>query len=97
MSKLFKIQGRSKKTEVINTYAKELGLYDPRFEDKDQCSGYFAFKELCNMNKDPMHNVESYNSPYATTYPGYYTLNRIHPVLRQSVLNSVKELRQKFK
>lgn len=80
--------------DVINSHANLLGLYDVRFPEKDQCSGYHAFKELCFIKGKIPFYIEDYNE--TNKFTGYYLLAQLHPNLRQTALGTANNLRKKY-
>ena len=89
---------RSEVDKLIKDAAEHFQLYDPRIPEKDQCSGYFAFKEMCLMKEyictyDEFVNHKN-NSKYDDYVPvGYYLISRLHPNARQIIINSVNIIR----
>lgn len=84
--------------EQIICHAMLLGLYDPNFEEKDQCSGFFAFKELVVSELMPHEHisVEGKFILYAAQ-PAYALLNQLHPLTRKPALSSAYALQSMAK
>lgn len=63
--------------ETIQYFAKELDLYDPRFDEKSQCGGYRVFKDLCLMPEFPENiKPDDYNFVGDNRFSGLHVLAR---------------------
>jgi len=95
-----KIGGINEKLlSYIMVHGEALGLYDKRFEENNQCGGWFAFKHLCLMKDDlPNESYVKENGNYEPgsipLNPGMYTLGKIHKNLRNPALQSAKQVRK---
>lgn len=84
----------------INKIAELLELYDPRFEENDQCSGYYAFVSLCFI-KEPLGNCPNkyelnISTPYNGTRPDVYLITKLHQNIREQVWNAAKHIQNKY-
>ena len=106
---MFKLKVKGVREEVeklIKDAGEHFKLYDPRFPDEDQCSGYHVFKELCLMKEQPCtieefehyKNMEDVNKLFsgAKCPNGFYLITQLHPNARKKVLSGVNQIRGVF-
>jgi len=75
------------------------GLYNPDFEENDQCGGYYAFKNLV-LQPEPLPKTHEFPKDYSITggsEPGMYLLSRLHVLIRERALKCADEIRKTFK
>jgi hypothetical protein len=103
----FKIGGVREEVEnLIKKAAKHLQFYDPRFPEKSQAAGYYAFKEMCLMKEDicSLTEFNEYNDMVDINVlfsdkkcpNGFYLLTRIHPNARKITIDTVNMVRKIF-
>ena len=102
-----KINGvREEVEKLIKDAAEHFKLYDPRFPEESQCSGYHVFKQMCLMKEDPCslevfddYKKEPRGEDKRIRNPpiGYYLISQLHPNARRVVLQGVVKIRDIFK
>lgn len=84
--------------ETIQSFAKDLTLYDDRFTESEQCGGYFGFKHLCMCEEPiPKQEREYYLKDVGQKLGGYTNILAIHPKIRQTALDAANHIRRHFK
>ncbi len=100
--KITKFQINPKIKNAIRYYTEALGLFEKDLEEGDQCTGYYAFKELCLMKEDlPSEDIVKRigavgrNVDYSIY--GVYLFQKIHANLRLRALECLKDIRNTIK
>jgi hypothetical protein len=83
----------------INAFADTMGIYDPKFAEDDQCSGYYAFVGLCLL-KDPLgafpSKPELHLSFQTGSRPGVYLLTKLHENIRKASWEAAKYIQSHY-
>lgn len=80
--KKYKFKIKQEVYDYINKIAEKISLYDKRFDDLNQCSGYRRFKELC-LNEEDLQTELSRNT--------------FHPAIKLPVIGIIKAVRNNLK
>jgi hypothetical protein len=93
-----KFQENTELIETIKSLAKQLDLYDPKFDEDSQGGGYHGFKQLCLLKQNLPDDVGVYKDiGSAHLHPGYFQIARIHPLMRHKVFEVAREIRDYYK
>lgn len=68
------------------------GLFDKNFSEEEQGGGYHGFKQLVLLQNP----IPADYGDYAHGQPGYYLLQRLHPLVRQRAIDCARDIRKTF-
>lgn len=92
----YKFSIKKELLDKIKQVAALMELYEYRFDEDRQCTGYYAFKELVLLQEDLPKTVPK-DKFDAIKMPGAYLLMKIHVNLREQALEYANIIRSNFK
>lgn len=83
----------------VKEFAKALDIYDPRFPDEDQCTGFYAFTSLCFLKERLGEFPDDKRELHLATQgsrPGVYLLTKLHQNIRKPAWDAAKYIQKQY-